>query len=55
MIKLLYLVSIPMYILKVLLLRNTSIETKGKQALVQSAANVYLPTVYMCFHLINTV
>lgn len=55
MIKLLYHVSIPMYIMKVLLLKNTSIKTKGKQALLQSAANIYLTTVYMCFHLINTV
>ena len=55
MIKLLYHVSLPMRGLKGLLSRNISIKTKGKQALLQSAANVHLPTVYMCFHLINIV
>lgn len=54
MIKLLYHVSVPMYILSILLLRkNNHNKTKGKQAPLQSVANIYLPTVCVCFHLIN--
>lgn len=48
LIKLFYHVFSPMYVLKLHLLRITNTKTKEKQALLQSAANVYLPTIYIC-------
>lgn len=55
LIKLFYHVFSPMYVLELLLLRITNTETKVKQALLQSAANVYLPTICLCSYLINAV
>lgn len=55
LIKLFYHVFSPMYVLKWLLLRITNTKTKENQARLQSAANVYLPTIYLCSHLVNTV
>lgn len=40
MIKLLYNVSVPMYILRILLLRKSRNKTKRKEALLQSVANI---------------